>query len=611
MDVAHKETDKILEDIEKRLRKEYRQATKEVEQKLDNYFAAFRRKDEKKRALLDAGEITQKEYNDWRYGQMCVGKRWEDMRDKLAADLSKTDVIARNIADGYMPEVYAVNHNFATYQIETGARLDTSYTLYDAQSVERLVRDNPDVLPQIGRTTQELIDKGILKKWNMKNIQSTAIQGILQGESITKLAKRMAADVGAMNYKDCVRHARTMTTATQNAGRVDGFKRANDMGIDVEQEWVAVLDGRTRHEHRALDGQRRKVGEPFEVEGEKIMYPADPAAPYYLTMNCRCTLIGQIKGFERDTTAYRHDPDLDGMTYDEWKNAKASKMATTAQTPTPAPTTINAANEMAQTLLEGAYENHRVINGTQSVPLADAQMKDQVINANYGKMSVESANAFNDTMAGLIDEYDTPLTKIRTMTKEEFMSMQNAFASVSHDYTTDTATLLINPIKCKDLDALKKRIMELAENGYCVKITPEYAEQYVATHEFAHTLLNMTQGISDKTNWVGANYDVIRAARKEIEPIYDRYITEVGKATKKAKDLELQAITAADISEGERIGNLAIAAYDELDAIKISDYSMANVDEFLAESFANEKLGVQSNPYAADVVKVINKYFRR
>lgn len=340
MDVAHKETDKILEDIEKRLRKEYRQATKEVEQKLDNYFAAFRRKDEKKRALLDAGEITQKEYNDWRYGQMCVGKRWEDMRDKLAADLSKTDVIARNIADGYMPEVYAVNHNFATYQIETGARLDTSYTLYDAQSVERLVRDNPDVLPQIGRTTQELIDKGILKKWNMKNIQSTAIQGILQGESITKLAKRMANDVGASNYKDCVRHARTMATATQNAGRVDGFKRANDMGIDVMQEWVATIDGRTRHEHRILDGQRRKVGEPFEVEGEKIMYPADPTAPYHLIMNCRCTLIGQIKGFERNTQAYREDKDLDGMTYDEWKQAKAPKKAKAAQA-APAQTQTN------------------------------------------------------------------------------------------------------------------------------------------------------------------------------------------------------------------------------------------------------------------------------
>lgn len=328
MDVAHKETDAVLTKIEKRLRKEYKQATKEIEKKLDDYFAAFRRKDENKRRLVKDGTITQKEYNDWRYGQMCVGKRWEDMRDKLATELSRVDAIARNISDGYMPEVYAINHNFATYQIETGAKINTSYTLYDAQSVERLVRDNPQILPRIGRTTQELIDKGILKKWNMKNIQSTMMQGILQGESITKLAKRIAADVGAMNYKDCVRHARTMTTATQNAGRVDGFKRAKGMGIDIMQEWVATLDMRTRHAHRQLDGQRRPVGEPFEVDGYELQYPADPAAPYYLTMNCRCTLIGQIKGFERDARAYRHDPAIDGMTYDEWKNGKPTATKT-------------------------------------------------------------------------------------------------------------------------------------------------------------------------------------------------------------------------------------------------------------------------------------------
>jgi hypothetical protein len=159
----------------------------------------------------------------------------------------------------------------------------------------------------------------------------------LQGESINALAKRMAYDVGATNYKDCVKHARTMTTATQNAGRVDGYKRAEKMGIDMEQEWVAVLDGRTRHEHRQLDGQRRPVGEPFEVDGYKLDYPADPKAPYYLIMNCRCTLIGQLKGFERDTKEYRQDPDLDGMSYEEWKQGKKKQPKKRTEQPEKAP----------------------------------------------------------------------------------------------------------------------------------------------------------------------------------------------------------------------------------------------------------------------------------
>lgn len=347
MDIAHRETEKVLADIEKRLKKEYSRAAKDMEEKADKYFEAFRRKDTNKRNQFMRHEITKEEYDRWRYGQLAVGKRWEDMREKLADELTRVDVLARSIADGYMPEVYAINHNFATYQIEKAGRIDTSYTLYDAQSVERLVRDNPQILPKVGRTTKELIDKGIIKKWNMKNIQSTMIQGILQGESITKLAKRMAADVGAMNYKDCVRHARTMTTATQNAGRVDGFKRAKGMGIDVEQEWVATLDMRTRHEHRQLDGQRQPVGKPFEVDGYELQYPADPTAPYYLTMNCRCTLIGQIKGFERDARAYRHDPAIGNMTYEEWKKGKPTYKPT-AKPPKPAQTPAAAVQPKAQ-----------------------------------------------------------------------------------------------------------------------------------------------------------------------------------------------------------------------------------------------------------------------
>lgn len=613
MDIAHKETDRILTNIERRVRKEYRQASKEVEQKLDNYFAAFRRKDEAKREAVKAGEMTEHDYKQWRTSQLAVGKRWESLKDQLAQDYTNTTVIARNISDGYMPEVYAINHNFATYEVETSAKVDTSYTLYSAESVERLIRENPDILPQVGRTTQELIDSGVLKKWEMKNIQSTMIQGILQGESINHLAQRMARDVGATNYKDCVKHARTMTTATQNAGRVDGFKRAEKMGIDMEQEWVAVLDGRTRHEHRQLDGQRRPVGEPFEVDGYKLRYPADPEAPYYLIMNCRCTLIGQLKGFERDTKEYRQDPDLDGMTYDEWKQNKTPKKAktTTAKQFAKAKTTSEA-NAQAKTLLEQAYESHRTRNGTQSVPLADlGDSSTGVINANYANISTETASAFNETLAGLIDEYDTPLTKVRSMTKQEVFGRESVFASVYHDYTTDTATMTINPIKCKDFEKLKARVVELSDDGYMCKVAPEKAGEYIATHEFAHAILNIGEEISDKTNWVNANYETIRAARKEVEPIYNKYIKEIGGLEKAAKDLELQALTSSDADGMERFGKMAVAAYDKLNAVKISDYSLANADEFLAESFANERLGVQSNPYAAEVVKIIDKYFRR
>ena len=98
MDYAHEETEKILAVIEKRITKEYRVAEHEIELKLEDYLAKFKAKDELKRKALAKGMITQAEYNQWRIGQIMIGERWTEMRDQIAADLTRTAQIARQIA---------------------------------------------------------------------------------------------------------------------------------------------------------------------------------------------------------------------------------------------------------------------------------------------------------------------------------------------------------------------------------------------------------------------------------------------------------------------------------------------------------------------------------
>ena len=106
---------------------------------------------------------------------------------------------------------------------------------------------------------------------------------------------------------------------------MDAYRRAEDMGIDLVQQWRAVVDMRTRHEHRQLDGQIRPVGEPFEVDGYEIMYPGDPQAPGHLIWNCRCGLRGVVKGLEPQAIKYRSLEKIEGMTYDEWRESKVEK----------------------------------------------------------------------------------------------------------------------------------------------------------------------------------------------------------------------------------------------------------------------------------------------
>ena len=325
-DAGHEATDKLIEEMERKLSKEYAQAEREVKDKLDDYFRRFEVKDQKWREWVEEGKKTPEQYKQWRTQQMAQGKRWTAMKEQIAADYQNANKIARSTIDGYMPEVYAVNHNYGIYQIEQSGNIDTSLTLYDKQTVERMMRDDPEMLPPPGKTVSEAIAQGKAERWSRQKLQSVMTQGILQGESIPKLATRLAVAVGETNRKAAIRNARTMATNAQNAGRYDSYRRARDMGVDLTIEWQATLDDRTRHDHRMMHGQRREVDEPFITpDGFEILYPAEAGKsesdlPQREIWNCRCTLLAWVKGFEGETVT--HSDKMGGMSFEEWQKAK-------------------------------------------------------------------------------------------------------------------------------------------------------------------------------------------------------------------------------------------------------------------------------------------------
>ena len=320
-DPAHVATDKEIEKIEKQIAKEYRQAHKEVSEKLEDYLSRFEKKDAKWQEWVKDGSKTEKEYIEWRKGQILVGERWKELRDTLAQDYANASQIALSICKEHAPDVYALNHNYATFEVEKGSGLDTSYTLYSRESVERMYRDHPKLYHNYGKAVAKEIKAGKQKAWDRKRIQSVLMQGLLQGESIPKLTKRLEL-VTKGDHNAAIRNARTMMTGVQNAGRTDAYDRANKMGIPVRKQWLATVDGRTRHWHRQLDGVVVDNDEPFENEFGKIMFPGDPEADGANVYNCRCTLLAAIKGFELDVTdpSIRPMPKLKDMTYDEWKH---------------------------------------------------------------------------------------------------------------------------------------------------------------------------------------------------------------------------------------------------------------------------------------------------
>ena len=314
MDYGHEQTDKMLKKLEKKIKKEYSQASKEVEKSMLDYLKRFEENDNEMLSKLHADEITIKEYTEWRTKQMIITDKWEKQRDQLAETYMNADRVASELIKGTTYEAYALNHNYGTFEAENGAKVDTSYTLYSKDTVARLVKDDPQLLPKVGKATSEKIRRGELKKWNEKQIQSVMMQGVLQGESIPKIAKRLATTVGEKNSYSHIRAARTMTTSAENAGRIDSYKRAEAMGIQMKKQWLATQDNRTRHSHIVIDGESVPINEKFS---NGLMFPADPDGAPAEVYNCRCTLIGDIADVS-DKLDDQLNPELANMGYEEW-----------------------------------------------------------------------------------------------------------------------------------------------------------------------------------------------------------------------------------------------------------------------------------------------------
>ncbi len=283
-DEGHKETDVILLNLEKRLQREYEHAYKEISQKANDYFAKFAERDKRQRALVEAGGLSKADYKRWRRNQLLTGKRWSDLRDTLAKDLTNTNQKAMVMVKGELADVFALNANYTEYAIEDVARTNYGFTLYSRETVGNLVKENRDLLPEPS------VDIPKDLRWNRQHIQSAITQGVLQGESIPHIAKRLKS-VADMNAAAAIRNARTAVTGAQNAGRQTVYDRAAEMGLQLKKEWLATHDGRTRHAHGMADGQIAELEKPFVIDGYKMMYPGDMSAPGYLVYNCRCTTV--------------------------------------------------------------------------------------------------------------------------------------------------------------------------------------------------------------------------------------------------------------------------------------------------------------------------------
>ena len=305
--------EKQAQELQEKLQLIYADAIDGMTSRIEASLKQFAADDAKWQADVAAGKKDAKAYKAWRKDQALHNDQLKALKKALTQDLTAADKMAMVYVNQVPAGVYAEGMNFATYEIEHGAKAITSFTLYNKNTVMELVANEPNLLPQAA------FDKAKDSAWNSRHVTSVVTQAVLQGQTVPQLAASIAG-IAAMDQRAAMKAARTAITSAHSLGKLKGYERAAGMGIDVEKQWLAALDSRTRGSHRHLDGEVVKLDAEFS---NGLKYPGDPDGPASEVYNCRCTLVPVIGDVEYDEVERANK--LGKMSYEEWKAEKLTK----------------------------------------------------------------------------------------------------------------------------------------------------------------------------------------------------------------------------------------------------------------------------------------------
>lgn len=397
-DYAHEWTDEQIDALERKIAKAYAQAAREMADKQKKAMKDYQRELSERLKALDDTEESQKAHKDWLRDQTIHNAWLGSMVNELSMKATETNQIAANMVNDSLPMIYAENANYAAYVVDESIGYDTGFSLMSEDTARVLFSGTGFVKERQEQKLNISINVPKDVRWNKQKFTSAITQGMLQGESVPDIVKRMKSIFGT-NMSSAFRAVRTSITGAENLGRLNAFERAQELGIDLLQEWIATLDTRTRIAHRYMDGQKVPIGKPFYSELGEIMFPGDPNAEPENVYNCRCTLGGAIRGIPEDASD-RWSRLPEGMTYEEWKNGYEAQNGT-----------VNGKNILGtwtRRLGEFDFEIEDVLNaqGFDGLPkVVSAEEFEEAVKAANGGDGLIMQRTYSAPSQEILDEY--------------------------------------------------------------------------------------------------------------------------------------------------------------------------------------------------------------
>lgn len=579
-DYMSRQMDKELEALEDRLKAIYANASYDVNAEFAKFAKTFEAKDAEMAKMVAEGSITEAEYSLWRQRQILQTDLYKASVDKMTVTMLNADITAMATINGDLPMVLAQSYNFVQSlgwkQADDAGLSVGTFQIYNADSVQTIIKDNPDLLKSV--------DIPVDKKWNKEKINNEIVSSIMKGDPIPKVAENLQK-VAKMDENSAIRNARTAMTSAENLGRSESADRLKSQGIPVNEMWNATYDNRTRDTHLMLDGTMRDENGYFGADflTTPLRYPADPLGDPEEVYNCRCRMSVVLEGIDHSQDGDLYEEFMKSQHPDDWEKMQENKGYQAKQE------VIQGALERKESLLEvkaeaqakaeaeqkpeekatetEANDIHQKIEDSPFTPAstiaeAEAYAESTYIDSgmmhitNAGKdvsfkgIDVDVANAINQRLTTIYDNFNiSPLSSLETYGKKD----KKVFARDGEAmmFTTPFGNIGINSIYLKDIETA----MAKAEEGRSA---------------FDYVIANI-DSLSGKQKEFAEQCE--KAGRQVVDDSIEGFIThEIG-----------HNVSFHDLnSELTEIGkNTDWESY----ASGISGYANASFNEYVAESF--------------------------
>lgn len=381
--------------------------------------------------------------------------------------------------------------------------------------------------------------------------------------------------------------------------------------LDVEKyEIVATLDSHTSEICKEQDGK---------VYDMKDYQPGITAPPFH--NYCRSTTVPHFDDdFDLEGERAARDEDgktyyvSDKMKYDDWYKKYVQNQSNLQNEAKNAKIKTHSEKiQELQNILMDMNEARRIhwdLSLTSKEEMLNSSFKDLAYSIDLEGIDEKVIDTIIENYKQLGDEYYTTLNHIGIFDDEYLLAKPNSGGYEFTGVKTLTGEIHFNQTLLDDFDDYVETMKNCSEFGHISKsINPENYKYYVPTHEFAHSIFN--SGMVGK-NLIGMDENIYKNFGKELEKMFEQYKTRINEIDSQLKALNSKFVLNTENFTSEDSAKLK-ALKKEQQEIFVSNYAIRDnlKDEFMAECFAEAKLSSNPSKTALEVLKLIDKYFKR